>query len=369
MIIFIGALLSVIYLVLLAFLMSGLMIRSKPPKTGFESTPDITIIVVARDEEKNIGDCLSALLNQDFPKRKTQILIMDDGSRDNTYNIASSMTSENPKVRVIRNTASAKWKSRKKDALQQALRQAAGQFLFLTDADCRPGKSWIKDTLAEFENNTGLVAGFSPQQSTGPSVWNGFLFADSLSAAFASATTIGLKRGVTCTGRNLAIRKQAVLESGGYQNLPDSVSGDDDFILFQITRHPYWNVRYSFRESAHVPAFGPENFGEFLRQKKRHISAGRYFDPGRQAGYGIYHFANFGLWLTAMAGFWTNHFLIFPLLVKIFADWACLTLFTKKLSLKLNKIHFLVWEFLFPVYHILAAPGAMRGKISWKEDR
>ncbi|MBN2413844.1 glycosyltransferase [candidate division KSB1 bacterium] len=369
MIIFIGVLFSVVYLVVPVLLMLGLIVQSNPQKTGIESTPAITIIVIARDEEKNIADCMNALLNQDFPKQKIQILIIDDDSRDNTYNIASSIASENPLVRVIKNTRSTNWKSRKKEALHQALHQAAGEFLFLTDADCRPGKSWIKDTLAEFDNTTGLVAGFSPQQSTGSSIWNGFLFADSLSAAFASAATIGLKRGVTCTGRNLAIRTQAVKDIGGYQYLPDSVSGDDDFILFQITRHPNWNVRYSFHKSTHVPAFGPENFSEFLRQKKRHISAGRYFDPGRQAGYGIYHLTNFGLWFAALMSFWTNHFLIVPLLFKILVDWIGLRLFTKKLSLGMDIIHFLIWEFLFPVYHILAAPGAMRGKISWKEDR
>jgi len=369
MIYLIGTLFSVIYVIILVFLIAGLVIPSRPTKEGIDSTPAVSVIVVARNEEKNITDCLNALVNQDHAKEKTQILIIDDDSQDNTFAIAREIASEHPYIRVLKQKKSSNWKSRKKDALNRFLQYAAGEFLFLTDADCRPGKSWITDTLSQFEKNTGLVAGFSPQQSTGSSVWNGFLLADSLSAAMVSAATIGLHRGVTCAGRNLAIRARALKETGGYEQLPDSVSGDDDFILQLVTRHPAWNVRYSFHKSTHVPASGPGNFGDFLRQKKRHLSAGKHFDPVQQAGYGIYHLTNFGIWIVAIMSFWTHYFLLFPLLLKMIADRTGFKLLTKKMTIKMNVIDFLIWEMLFPVYHILSAPGAFFGKIHWKQNR
>jgi len=368
MIYLIGTLFFVIYLIILFFLFAGVVKQSRTQKNATAPVPDITIIVVARNEENNITDCLKSLVRQDYPKRKTQILIVDDDSHDNTFTLAQKLAAENPSVRVLKRSQSPDWKSRKKHALDQALQYATGEFLFLTDADCRPGKSWVADTLSQFDKTTGLIAGFSPQQSTGHPHWNGFLFVDSLSAAFAAAATIGLKRGVTSTGRNLAVRTLAIKDTGGYQQLPDSVSGDDDFILQQITRHPKWDVRYSFQSNTHVPAFGPVNFSEFLRQKKRHISAGRHFDRGQQAGYGIYHLANFGLWFIAIMGFWTNYLLILPLLIKLIVDWIGFKLFTKKMSININIFHFLMWEMLFPAYHILSAPGAFWGKIHWKEN-
>jgi len=369
MIIFFSALFLGIYLSILLILITGLFTHTRPNMGLATSIPGITIIVVTCNEEDNIAGCINALIKQDYLKEKIQILIIDDASRDDTYNIALDFASLYSFIKVIKKKNSAHWKSRKKEALNQALKYATGEFLFLTDADCRPVNSWIKDTLAQFNKDTGLIAGFSPQVSTEGSFWNGFLFMDSLSAAFVSAGTIGLKHGITCTGRNLAIRMQTIKDVGGYEQLPDSISGDDDFILQQVTRHPKWNAGYSFDKTTHVPAAGPEHFAAFIKQKKRHLSAGKYFNLKQQTGYAIYHFTNFGLWIIAIISLWTHIGFVLALLLKIFADWVAFKLFTKKLRLDFHFIHFLGWEVLFPAYHIFSGPGAFWGKIYWKTNQ
>lgn len=51
------------------------------------STPYITTIVVAYNEEKYIKKCLESLLNQDYPKNMYEIIIVDGYSNDNTVQI------------------------------------------------------------------------------------------------------------------------------------------------------------------------------------------------------------------------------------------------------------------------------------------
>ena len=63
--------------------------------------------------------------------------------------------------------------------------------MLFTDADCVPPRTWAKAMVSRFSKETGLVAGFSPQRAMGKKIWNGFLFLDSLAAAFVAAASIG----------------------------------------------------------------------------------------------------------------------------------------------------------------------------------
>src|SRR6185436_8924799 len=59
-----------------------------------------SVLVPARDEERNIGDCLAAL--DASPLRPTEVLVLDDGSTDRTAEIVANATL--PELRLLRNT-------------------------------------------------------------------------------------------------------------------------------------------------------------------------------------------------------------------------------------------------------------------------
>ncbi|MCL2150542.1 MAG: glycosyltransferase, partial [Dehalococcoidia bacterium] len=44
------------------------------------SPPQVSVIIPARDEQKNIGRCLESLLCQDYPN--FEVIVLDDGSSD-----------------------------------------------------------------------------------------------------------------------------------------------------------------------------------------------------------------------------------------------------------------------------------------------
>ncbi|MFZ8856528.1 MAG: glycosyltransferase, partial [Candidatus Nanopusillus sp.] len=50
--------------------------------------PKVSIIVPAYNEGKNIKNTLERLIDLEYPKDKLEIIVVDDGSKDNTYEIA-----------------------------------------------------------------------------------------------------------------------------------------------------------------------------------------------------------------------------------------------------------------------------------------
>ena len=61
--------------------------------------PRISILVPARNEEANIGDCVRSLLSQDYPD--FEVIVLDDGSRDRTGEILAELAARHPRLRVI----------------------------------------------------------------------------------------------------------------------------------------------------------------------------------------------------------------------------------------------------------------------------
>ncbi len=362
-----SGLMAIIYALIILYLLAGIF-RQPEPKADCRDLPRVTVIVAARNEAFHIEACLRALATQDYPAHLLEVIIVDDQSTDDTRRIVESFVAQFRNFHLICIDHAGEWTSPKKNALQAGVGKANGSILLFTDADCAPPPSWIKSHVMLYDENTDLVTAFSPQRSERSGFWNGFLLVDSLASAMVAAGSIGWGKGITCAGRNLSYRKQALHDIGEYAGLPDSVSGDDDFVLQAISRQPHWRVKYSFAKAAQVPAVGPDLFVSFVRQKKRHLSSGKHFVLKIQIGYALFHCANYGLWTLAVAGTFAKPLLILPCIMKIVLDWSALSLLAHRLSASFRLSHFFYWELVYPVYHLLAGPGAFFGRIQWKSD-
>ncbi len=332
------------------------------------SLSSVSIIISAKNEERYIASCLNALVAQNYPKNLLEIIVADDGSTDQTASIVQGFAKRYFFVKLIHSFKDKEFQSSKKSALAAGLRRASGEFIFFTDADCQPPTDWLQNMLTHFKDRTGLVAGFSPQKSNSL-LWSNVLIADSLAAACVAAGSIGWQRGVTCTGRNLAVRRAALQDIGYYNNFPDSLSGDDDFLLQLVARHPDWRVAYSTSPESVVPASGSSSFRSFMRQKQRHLSAGHYFPSKIKFAYGLFHTVNFLIWLCALAGVFFSWIFILPLLIKLLFDFSLLKYWSGLLNIKVKIMPFLLWDGLFLIVHLCAAPVSFWGTVKWTSGR
>jgi len=351
------------YALILFWLAAG-VIRLPRPVAAPASHPAVSIIVAARDEAEHLEVCLEALSGQEY-EGEWELFIIDDQSVDRTPAIARAAVEQHPGWHAAGNRFIRRWKSSKKGALETAFRQARGEWLLFTDADCTPPPRWLAGMAAAMTHETSLCAGFSPLVAPASTpIWRAFLQVDTLAAALVAAGGIGHHRGITCSGRNLACRKQTLQEIGGYAALPDTLSGDDDFLLQAIARSVSHRLTYALAPHTAVPAQGPSGWRAFIRQKRRHLSAGIHYDLTARFGYGLYHGANMLLWSAPLAGL-IHRPLLLLLPAKFLLDGLLLLFWSARLRRSFTLSGFLVWELLYPLYHLIAFPR--RGEeISWK---
>lgn len=266
--------LSVGYAIFILVLYRGL--RKLNPGTNHQLY-HISVVIAARNEARHIGQCLDALLAQSYPAERFEVIVVDDRSTDGTAAIVDEYCTRNPRVRLIRVTAVPDGMAPKKNALSRGIDAARGEIIATTDADCRPHPRWLESLVAFFEPEVGVVAGFSPLETNHASLAQKLFLLDSLSLAGLAAGSFGWGKPLTCCGRNLAYRRETFQEVQGFKEIQHFISGDDDLLLHLIRQKTGWRAGYALSETAVVRAQAPESWQQFIQQRIRHASKGRYY--------------------------------------------------------------------------------------------
>lgn len=100
-----------------------------PPADG----PLVSIILPARNEERNINTCLSSLLGQCYAN--LEVIMVDDESTDRTAELAQAPASRDSRLTIIEGTPLPRGWIGKNHAVYQAMQRAKGDWLLFTDAD------------------------------------------------------------------------------------------------------------------------------------------------------------------------------------------------------------------------------------------
>jgi cellulose synthase/poly-beta-1,6-N-acetylglucosamine synthase-like glycosyltransferase len=108
-------------------------------------SPFVSVVVVVRNGEKYIKECVESLLNLDYPKESYEIIIVDGMSEDDTKKIVLELAQKNkyPPIRFLSNQK--RWIS---PARNIGIKESKGEYIAFTDADCIVDVNWLK-ILAE----------------------------------------------------------------------------------------------------------------------------------------------------------------------------------------------------------------------------
>jgi len=132
---------GLLFLILFAFLLFIFIIFliSKFKNRVFaDFQPNISIIIPTYNEEKNIQSCLDSIKNSDYPKEKIEIIVIDDGSTDNTKKIVENY----PGVTLLRQNHCGKT-----EALNLGAAKAKHDFIVTIDADTTISKNFLKEII------------------------------------------------------------------------------------------------------------------------------------------------------------------------------------------------------------------------------
>lgn len=146
---FLSVYVQVFFLVTFLESKKKIVIRSEP--ITLKRYPSVTIIVPCYNEEKTIYGTIRSLLNLDYPKNKLKIIIVDDGSKDNTWNLIQRFK-KNSQIEVHR-----KENGGKHTAMNFALQYVTTELVGGLDADSFVDSEALKRIATYFEDKETMA--------------------------------------------------------------------------------------------------------------------------------------------------------------------------------------------------------------------
>jgi len=136
-----------VFLLLSFLLRHGLKRPQIMPARRHSSLPTVAIVVPCYNEERTVARTIESLLNLEYPKEKIEIIVVDDGSKDATYEVASRY--EEAGVRILR-----KENGGKHSALNLALLNTNSEIIGCLDADSSVEPDALMRIAESFENTS-----------------------------------------------------------------------------------------------------------------------------------------------------------------------------------------------------------------------
>lgn len=318
-----------------------------------------SVIIAAHNEAETITRCLEALTQQDYPTELYEIILAADRCTDDTAAKARVFQKDFPNLKILEINETPPGVSPKKNALSRAIEAAARQHLLFLDADVVPTENHLRAMNRYFANDTAAVV--SLMKFTAPKTFfQKFLVFEKLVSWCIAGAGIGWKRPVIAYGGNWGYTKSAFEKVQGFAEIEFSLGGDDDLLL-QKMGELNLPVQMCLEPQGWIRTAPPETFRQFLRQRRRHFSAGGKYRFRLQAGYFLFHAANLLLWIAGLF-YWPAPGL---LLLKLLGDWLFIRQGQKLFRERFSFPTTIAFDFLYLLYNTLIGPLGHIGKVRW----
>lgn len=191
--------------------------------------PQVSILLAVRNEAETIENCLDKLCQLQAPDGFYEILVGNDGSDDDTPKLLLPYQDKYPQLSVYHIQENQKPLPGKAGVLTILAQKARGTYFYFTDADIQVNPKWL-DSYQYFEEDPdlGILCGRTLiHSSTTFQHWQALEWIFEISSLQVLASW-GIP--ITAWGNNMAIRRAAYEQSGGYETLGFSIT--EDFQLF-----------------------------------------------------------------------------------------------------------------------------------------
>lgn len=118
-----------------------------------EIKPLISIIVPVYNREKRIKTCIASLQNQSY--EHFEIIIIDDGSSDHTFDVCTTLCKEDQRIRLIH-----KENGGVSSARNRGIKEAHGDYIMFLDSDDFYEKDTVKKMAEYADDDTLCICGF-----------------------------------------------------------------------------------------------------------------------------------------------------------------------------------------------------------------
>jgi len=193
--------------------------------------PLVSVVITTKNEEANLPFCLESLRHQDYPKRKMEVIVVDNNSADKTKAIArrwgAQVVNIGPERSAQRN---------------YGLKIARGKYALFLDADMILSHTVISQAVTKAEKQS-LAALYVPEIVLGTSFWSEVR---RFERSFYDGTVVDAVR---------FLRRHIFLKTGGFDL---SLTGPED-----------WDLDKKIREEGAVAVLCRYNWERMNRKVKR----------------------------------------------------------------------------------------------------
>lgn len=252
-------LLGILRLVFLVFLSRKQVKRDKETQFDPGFTPFVSVVIAAYNEEKVICKTINSILASDYPA--FEILIIDDGSKDNTAGVVQETFANQPLVRLIKKTNGGK-----SSAVNLGFKEAKGEVVVALDADTLIAENAISLLMNHFKDeHVAAVSGNVKVGNKGNLLtnWQHIEYVTGFNLerrAFAALNCITVVPGAIG-----AWRKKSVEEAGYFKE--DTLAEDTDITLTLLRN----GQKIEFEEKAYAYTEVPEDIKSLAKQRYRWV--------------------------------------------------------------------------------------------------
>lgn len=353
---------------------------------GFQ--PAISVIISSKNEQNDIKNCLEAILNQDYPDNKFEILVVDE-STDDTPNIVKNMMKEYPegKIKLVTPQKPPRYFNGVSHAITVGVKAAKNEIIAVTEADCTHPRTWLKYLVYPLTPHSprevgivgshGIIMGNSLSATLQRLDFSGFFF-EFLAGLDRARGAINV--GGASWGGSMAFRKKNFEKIRGYEGV-EHIHVQDIALTWKFARAGF-KTEFLFNPKVKVTTRPhPQPIKQRLRwfkggwQCRSHVT----YHIGAINVYGIplavemYSFILILLSLLNLIPIYLGHIGFILILAIATMKYLTLLQFTKSKMLLGNYRHswkaiILYWFWIFLMQWIWLLSLFSKPKYTWKEE-
>jgi cellulose synthase/poly-beta-1,6-N-acetylglucosamine synthase-like glycosyltransferase len=368
--IIISFLITLVYVLLIILFIIGFdrINIFKNEKTTPKNT--FSIIIPFRNEAENLPTILGSLQQLNYPINLFEILLVNDASKDNSFEIIESFKTKYPLINLKLITQSKYTGSPKKNAITKAVNKAEFDWIITTDCDCIVPKNWLLSYNQFIENKHPYFIAAPVKFTKEHSFLFHFQNLNFLSLIGSTIGAFGLKKPFLCNGANVCYRKDIFKSLNGFEGNIDIASGDDVFLLEKMVKYFPNKTLFLKSVAALVKTKSETNWNSFIHQQIRWASKSVTYKNWFPKVVGILVLLqNMLIVILSLSLFITleNWKLLIPILLqKMLFDGILIEKTAAFTQTKLSMKYFVITSLIYPFFFITIGVLSLVTSYKWK---
>jgi cellulose synthase/poly-beta-1,6-N-acetylglucosamine synthase-like glycosyltransferase len=231
----------------------------------------VTVLVSARNEERDLPRCIASLLALDYPAGKLQIVLVDDHSTDATGAIIDAAAAQTAHVLALHSAAlQPNGLEAKARGIAYGFTRSTGEWVLITDADAVVHPQWVRHMLGRVTPRTGMTGGTVVVDANGA-----IGTIERISWGYTQTFSLGIAGWglpFVCLGPNMAIRRSVYEEAGGLEHADFRVA--EDLALFTMVARRKLEVQCYADEETTAQLRPVPSARHLISQQRRWLGGG-----------------------------------------------------------------------------------------------